>query len=68
LSIVRDADGHETRYEYDALSRLVKQIDPLGGIVSYTYLCSCQRLGCGLEVGDGDVGEPGRRWGHPSLC
>ena len=32
-----DEEGNITRYEYDALNRLIKIIDPLGGIAEGTY-------------------------------
>jgi RHS repeat-associated protein len=32
-----DANGHSTRFEYDELNRLTRQIDALGGVSSITY-------------------------------
>lgn len=37
LTVITDANGNETKYEYDRLGRLVKESDPLGNVISYSY-------------------------------
>lgn len=37
LTSVTDAAGNITRYEYDTLGRLIKEIDPEGKIITYAY-------------------------------
>ena len=37
LAVITDANGHETRYEYDARGNLTKETDALGNAICYAY-------------------------------
>ncbi len=37
LTVITDANGNATKYEYDRLGRLTKETDPLGNAISYSY-------------------------------
>ncbi len=37
LTVITDANGNATKYEYDKLGRLIKETDPLGNAISYSY-------------------------------
>ncbi|MDO8445254.1 MAG: RHS repeat-associated core domain-containing protein [Deltaproteobacteria bacterium] len=37
LTVITDANGNTTSYEYDKLGRLIKETDPLGNAISYSY-------------------------------
>ena len=37
LLSVTDANGHTTRYEYNAFDQLIRVTDAAGGVTSYTY-------------------------------
>jgi len=42
--VVRNANGHETLYAFDALDRLVRETDPLGNVTEYNYDAAGNRV------------------------